>query len=69
MKSIVIVFGMCALFLALSAKLPETGRNTAGTDQKRCEVAQKRTEAVPAVKRDKTAGLPRWHRLIPGMFR
>lgn len=69
MKSIVIVFGMCALFLALSAKLPETGRNASGTDQKRCVVAEKRTETAAAVKRDKTARLPRWHRLIPGMFR
>ena len=70
MKSIVIVFAMCALFLALSVKLPGTGRTAAAsTDEKRCVIAEKTTQAAPAVKRGKPAGLPRWHRVIPGMFR
>ena len=72
MKSILIVFGMCALFLALSARLPEperTAYSASGID-KNCSVTEKRKDAVvPAIKRSKAARLPRWHRLIPGMFR
>ncbi len=72
MKSLLIVFGMCALFLALSAKLPETDRlaYTASGLDKRCSVTENNNgAAMPALKRAKTGRLPRWHRLIPGMFR
>lgn len=71
MKSLFIIIGLCAAFLAVSAQMPaafKTGFAVA-TDQRQCTVAEKANNSAPALKRAKTGRLPRWHRLIPGMFR
>ena len=71
MKSFYIVFGLCAAFLVTSAKMPDAIKAglAASKDQRQCTVAEKAESTAPNLKRTKTARLPRWHRLIPGMFR
>jgi hypothetical protein len=71
MKSISIVFGLCAAFLVSSAQMPDAfkARFAASIDQRQCSLTEKTNGPTPSLKRTKTARLPRWHRLIPGMFR
>ena len=68
MKSPLLVFALCALFLLLS---------TGGTPQApvRFKLNAESTAAsagappTAAVPKAKAGRLPRWHRVIPGMFR
>ena len=71
MKSLFIVFGPCATFLVTSAQMPDAfkARFAATIDQRQCNLVEKTNSPAPSLKRTKTARLPRWHRLIPGMFR
>lgn len=71
MKSLLFVFGLCAAFLAVSTGIPGQVKNglLIPADSKQCAVSEKGNGTAPALKKTKAAKLPRWHRLIPGMFR
>lgn len=71
MKSLLIVAALCALFLVVSDKdpLPRDAGLSALARPEACAAQEKKQSPVPATRKAGAAKLPRWHRLIPGMFR
>lgn len=71
MKSLLIVSALCALFLVVSGKdpLPRDAGLSALVRPEACAVQEKKQGPAPEARKPVAAKLPRWHRLIPGMFR
>lgn len=68
MKSQMLIFGLCAVFLLLSAGgTPQAPVRFLLNAQSTAQSAG--TAPTAAVSKAKTSRLPRWHRVIPGMFR
>jgi hypothetical protein len=72
MKSLFIILGFCAAFIAASTGV--TGLNKPLSTELRvnqeCDITpQDSKRGTPVLKQTKTGKLPRWHRLVPGMFR
>ena len=68
MKSPLLVFGLCAVFLLLSAGAkPQAPVRFLLHAQNAAHGAGAAQTAT--VSKAKTSRLPRWHRVIPGMFR
>jgi hypothetical protein len=72
MKSLLIILGFCAAFILVSTGdrgLSKPYRiESLGNQQ--CDITSQHSNRVtPNLKQTKTGKLPRWHRLIPGMFR
>ncbi len=72
MKSLLIVLGFCAALIAASTGVPGLNKPL-GTElraNQQCDIApQKSKRAMSFQKPTKAGKLPRWHRLLPGMFR
>ena len=71
MKSLLIVLTLCAVFLVLSdnSPLPANGLSTGNARPQACTAEEKKQKTVQEAVKPRAAKLPRWHRLIPGMFR
>jgi hypothetical protein len=72
MKSLLIILGFCAAFIVVSTGDRGLSKpNRIGSlGNQHCDItAQDNKHVTPNLKQTKTGKLPRWHRLVPGMFR
>lgn len=72
MKSLVIILGFCAAFVLASTGdrgLSKPYRMESPGNQHCAITSQDNKHVTPNLKQTRTGKLPRWHRLVPGMFR
>jgi hypothetical protein len=72
MKSLLIILGFCAAFIVVSTGDRGLGKpyRIESQENQQCDNTSQDSKRVTAnLKQTKTGKLPRWHRLIPGMFR
>ncbi len=72
MKSLLIILGFCVAFITASIGIPELNKplNTEFRANQQCNIAtQNNKRNISFQKQNKSGKLPRWHRLLPGMFR
>ena len=70
MKSILIIVALCSLFIATFGFISADTRPYFSITPKKAPVLQPLDgHEVRAVGNPKAGKLPRWHRVIPGMFR
>ncbi len=70
MKSILIIVALCSLFIATFGFTPAGIRPYFSITTEKARVLQPLDgHDVRAVEKPKAGKLPRWHRVIPGMFR
>lgn len=70
MKSILIIVALCSLFIATFGFKPAGIRPYFSITPEKAHVLQPLDgHDVRAVEKPKAGKLPRWHRVIPGMFR
>jgi hypothetical protein len=70
MKSVLIVTALCALFLVSSGFTPRAGKPYFAITANNAPALQPLDgPKVRAVGKNRAGKMPRWHRVIPGMFR
>ena len=70
MKSVLIVIALCSLFIVSSGFTPPAGKPYFAITPKIAPVLQPLdSPKVRAIGKNRGGKMPRWHRVIPGMFR
>jgi hypothetical protein len=70
MKSVLIVIALCSLFIVSSGFTPPAGKPYFAITPKIAPVLQPLDRPkVRAIGKNRAGKMPRWHRVIPGMFR
>jgi hypothetical protein len=70
MKSILIIVALCSLFIVTSGFTPAVSKLYFAITSNKTHVLQPLdAHKVRAIEKPKAGKVPRWHRVIPGMFR
>ena len=70
MKSILIVIALCSLFIVSSSFTPAVGKPYFAVAPKIAPALQPLDRSkVRAIEKNRAGKMPRWPRVIPGMFR